>query len=143
MPAYSLTIPDLEHTGPILDIEVLPSRPVLEMLQEKRGGMEPLVVRAMIDTGASMSVIQAGLLDSFGIFPTNRLHASTPTSSGYPCGVYPLQLLMPGHHERPLSVDVVELPLQGQHVQFLIGRDILQFGVFIYQGHIDSFTLSF
>jgi len=143
MPAYSATIPDLEHSGPTLDIEILPSEPAMEYLQQHGITVERIRLHAMIDTGSSSSVIRAGMLDSFGIFPTNIVQVNTPTSADISCDVYALQLLLPDHHDRSLSIDVIEAPLHGQNIQFLIGRDVLQFGVFIYQGHIDSFTLSF
>jgi len=38
---------------------------------------------------------------------------------------------------------VIAAPLQGQHIQCLVGRDVLHHGVFIYTGYINSFTLSF
>lgn len=38
---------------------------------------------------------------------------------------------------------VIEAPLQGQHIQGLIGRDILAHGVLIYTGYANQFTLSF
>ncbi len=37
----------------------------------------------------------------------------------------------------------IEAPLAGQHIQCLIGRDILQHGVLIYVGYMNQFTLSF
>ena len=38
---------------------------------------------------------------------------------------------------------VIAAPLQGQHIQCLIGRDVLRHGVFIYTGYTETFTLSF
>jgi hypothetical protein len=42
-----------------------------------------------------------------------------------------------------LSIIATEAPLQGQHIQCLIGRDVLKNAVLIYTGHDNSFTLSF
>lgn len=42
-----------------------------------------------------------------------------------------------------IETTVIAAPLQGQHIQCLIGRDVLRHGVLIYIGYIDSFTLSF
>jgi len=38
---------------------------------------------------------------------------------------------------------VIAAPLQGQNILCLIGRDVLQHGVFIYTGYVNTFTLSF
>ncbi len=37
----------------------------------------------------------------------------------------------------------IEAPLRGQHIQSLVGRDVLAHGVFVYTGYINQFTLSF
>lgn len=42
-----------------------------------------------------------------------------------------------------LAMIDTEAPLKGQHIQCLVGRDVLQHGVFIYTGYDNSFTLSF
>jgi hypothetical protein len=42
-----------------------------------------------------------------------------------------------------LDITVVEAPLHGQSIELLLGRDVLQYGVFIYVGHDHRFTLSF
>ncbi|UDY35526.1 hypothetical protein [Dermatobacter hominis] len=56
------------------------------------------------------------------------------------CPQYAVQLTLPQGY---LDITVVEAPLQGQHIQALIGRDVLKHAVFIYQGHTSQFTLSF
>ena len=38
---------------------------------------------------------------------------------------------------------ILEVPLQGRHIQCLIGRDVLARGVFIYIGYGNFFSLSF
>ena len=38
---------------------------------------------------------------------------------------------------------ILEAPLQGQHIQCLIGRDVLADGVFFYIGSSNLFSLSF
>ena len=37
----------------------------------------------------------------------------------------------------------IEAPLKGQHIQGLVGRDVLQHGVLVYIGYAGQFTLSF
>ena len=67
---------------------------------------------------------------------------STPTSTNVSCKQFDVQIEFPNNVTVP-SIIVTEAPLQGQHIQCLIGRDILQKGVFIYNGHDNSFTLTF
>jgi len=42
-----------------------------------------------------------------------------------------------------VETTAIAAPLQGQHIQCLIGRDVLKHGVFVYIGYTDTFTLSF
>jgi hypothetical protein len=58
-----------------------------------------------------------------------------------PCYEYPVRLVFPNN----VLVDttVIEASLQGQHIQCLIGRDVLAHGVFIYIGYGNLFSLSF
>ena len=37
----------------------------------------------------------------------------------------------------------IEAPLKGQHIQCLIGRDVLAHGILVYTGYINQFSLSF
>ncbi len=41
------------------------------------------------------------------------------------------------------NVKVIQAPMQGQQIGCLIGRDVLRYGVLIYTGYINQFTLSF
>jgi len=59
-----------------------------------------------------------------------------------PAAQYHLSLTFPNGVSVP-SIIAVEAPLGGQHIQCLIGRDVLQHGVLTYIGYINQFTLSF
>ena len=96
----------------------------------------------MIDTGASITVIKQGVADSLEINPVGATLISTPTSANVSCNQFDVQIAFPNNVTVP-SIIVTEAPLQGQNIQCLIGRDILQNGVFIYNGHDNSFTITF
>jgi len=38
---------------------------------------------------------------------------------------------------------VTEAPLQGQNIQCLLGRDLLAYGLLVYNGPTNTFTLAF
>ncbi len=104
----------------------------------------PLVVNALIDTGASNSSIQQGLVSSLGLQPVGQVLVTTPSSTNVPCLTYAVRLTFPHHGGGFVDlVTVTEMPLQGQNIQFLLGRDILKFAVLTYNGAHGSFTLSF
>lgn len=95
----------------------------------------------MIDTGATGSVIRQGLASQLGLQPVGVTTISTPSSAHVVCNEYLVRFLFPNN----VTVEgtAIEAPLQGQHIQCLIGRDILAHGVLVYIGYTNLFSLSF
>ena len=98
---------------------------------------------AMIDTGASGTVVTPGIIQQLGLAPVGVSKMSTPsTTAAVDAAVYNLGLAFPNGVSLP-SVTALEAPLGGQHIQCLIGRDVLQHCVLTYVGYINQYTLSF
>jgi predicted aspartyl protease len=95
----------------------------------------------MIDTGASLTVIREELARDLGLQPTGTTTINTPSDTNVRCYKYAIQLLLPNDisFERP----VLAVPLKGQHIDCLIGRDVLARGILVYIGPDNLFTLSF
>ncbi len=142
MPSFTQRIPDLERVGPVIEVTITPSIPYLQMMGQNLSSTKAIKILAMIDTGLSGSVIREGLAGSLGINPVGTTFINTPSSTEVICHQFDIQLLFPNNINIP-SIVVTEAPLQGQHIQCLIGRDILHHGVLIYTGYDNSFTLSF
>ncbi len=101
----------------------------------------PITIRAMVDTGASGTAIQTGFAKQLGLNPVGVQLISTPTSKDVPCPEYAMRLIFQANIVID-NVTVIEAPMEGQHVQMLIGRDVLKDFVFIYLGYANQFTLS-
>jgi hypothetical protein len=97
-------------------------------------------VTAIIDTGASITVMQLGTGARLGLRPTRTIAVHTASATLLPCPAYRVRLLFPEHIE--IATTVIEMPLDDQHVGLLIGRDILARAVFIDIGSSNAFTLS-
>ena len=95
----------------------------------------------MIDTGATVSVIQQGLPAQLGLEPIGVVYVNTPTSVNVACHKYLVRLIFPNNVRA--ETPIIEAPLHGQRIQCLIGRDVLAHGVFVYIGFGDFFSLSF
>jgi len=65
----------------------------------------------------------------------------TPSSSNVRCFKYLVRLVLP--NGVGLETVAIGTPLRGQHIQCLIGRDVLRNAVFVYTGNTNTFTLSF
>jgi len=97
---------------------------------------------ALIDTGASGSAVQQGLLAPLGLHPVGQTSVVTPTTTGagVNCPLYAVLLTMPNGW---IEATMIEAPLANQNIEVLIGRDVLQHGLLIYQGRTGQFTLAF
>lgn len=100
----------------------------------------PVTATAMIDTGANLTEVRTGLLDGLEMTPVGAARVFTPTDSNVECPVYAIQLTLP---HGVVDTTVIETGMRGQQIDMLIGRDVLQECLFIYDGTSGRFTLSF
>ncbi len=142
MPTFNAESPNLLGDGPLIEVTFGLVPAAIKVLQDAGEPIpSPVKATAMIDTGASGTAVKAGLLAPLGLHPVGVVPVNTPTGSGVPCATYAVQLVLPNGF---VDVTVIEAgPLGGQNIQALIGRDVLQHGIFIYQGPSQQFTLSF
>lgn len=144
MPSFTGQVPNLVAAGPIVEVVIGPGRAFVEELSAK-GQPVPAPVRAiaMIDTGASGTVISPTIVQSLGLQPVGVAQMSTPsTHQPVQASIFNINLDFP-HGVTINDAAAIEAPLSGQHIQCLVGRDILQHGVLVYVGYINQFTLSF
>jgi len=142
MPSFTTQIPNMQTVGPVVEVRLAIGTVVEEVLQ-RSGQSIPTAVQAlaMIDTGATATVVREDIVKQLNLNPVGITLINTPSSTNVQCYEYLMRLLFPNN----VIVEsvVIAAPLHGQHIQCLIGRDVLRHGVFIYTGYIDTFTLSF
>ncbi len=142
MPSFTAQLPNLQALGPLVEMRVWIGTPVEEALSKSGTSLpDPVPVKAMIDTGATGSVIQPEIAKKLGLQPVGVAKISTPSSENVQCYQYAVRLIFPNNVI--VEAIVVEAPLKGQQIQCLVGRDVLAHGVLIYTGYINQFTLSF
>lgn len=140
MPSFTQRFNDLLRTGAIIDISLGPAKTHFDNIEEGKEKQIKLV--AMIDTGANVTVIKEGIAKILELKSIGTISITTPLLTEVLYQQFEVQLIFPDDVVAE-SVVVAEAPLQNQHIQCLIGRDVLQHAVFIYNGHDNSFTLSF
>jgi hypothetical protein len=108
-----------------------------------------IVLRAMVDTGASCTCVDPDLLAPLGLSTTGPASIHTPSTDGVPVA-YPqfdVSLLIAAFATQPIlhlrTVPIVALPLKRQGIDALIGRDVLKQCVLHYNGSTGFFTLAF
>lgn len=142
MPSFTSQIPNLQAVGPVVELRVAVGSAVEAALKRTQSPVPaPVTVVAMIDTGATKSVIRQGLASQLGLQPIGVVAISTPSSANFPCNEYSVRFLFPNNVGAEGTA--IEAPLHGQHIQCLIGRDILAHAVLLYIGYTNLFSLSF
>jgi hypothetical protein len=142
MPSFTNQISDIRLIGPVVEVRVVPSPLFVQTAKIPKENLpQPIPITALIDTGASGTVIKEGIPRQLGLKPIGFTYITTASSQNKLCLQYDLAFLLPNINIAFGSI-VTEVPLQGQHIQCLIGRDFLSHAVLIYIGYNNSFTLS-
>jgi hypothetical protein len=142
MPSFTAQVPNLQADGPVVEIRIAVGSAV-EAALRATGAPIPAALPslAMIDTGATSSVIRQGLAAQLGLNPVGVTYVTTPSSTNVPCPEYLVRLVFPNNVL--FETTVIEAPLQSQNIQCLIGRDVLAHAVLVYIGYGNLFSLSF
>lgn len=142
MPSFTSQIPNLQAVGPVLELQLAVGAGAESALKKSKIQVpSPVRALALIDTGASATVIQQGMAAQLGLNPVGITHIHTPSSTNVRCFEYSVRLLISSNVI--VETTVIEAPLQGQNIQCLIGRDVLAHGVLVYIGYSNLFSLSF
>jgi predicted aspartyl protease len=114
---------NFENEGPIVRVLIeRPSSP--EITSELRNS--GLQVNALIDTGASLTVINPEIVRTCGLQPIGFSRISSPAHiADYP--QYSATISFPESSLKPLAlVPVVAIPIRGSSVSCLLGRNVLR-----------------
>jgi hypothetical protein len=145
VPSFSAQLPNLVQVGPVAEVLLSPPQALAQVLRGQGQPVPaPVRVMAMVDTGASGTVIAPAILAQLGLQPVGVTNMSTPsTTAPVQARLFNVDLTFLTNNVAVQGVVAIEAPLGGQHIQCLVGRDILQHGVLVYIGYINQFTLSF
>jgi hypothetical protein len=161
MPTIDLPLTQL--SGPIVSVAVFVSAPrIAALVQAKQQLPTPFFARGLVDTGASGTLIDNGVVTALGLIPTGSVPIHTPSTGNVPTvcdcydvslwflpqvGVQPSSVVQPVQphliHPSHITLPVIGSSLAAQGIQLLIGRDILAHCHFIYDGKNNRFSLSF
>ena len=127
--------------GPILTIRAEPVLAVQALLRESGEDVPAVELTALVDTGASGTLIQSAVFSQVGIEPYSFAYLRTPsTNEPILCGRYRIRIVL--SEALSFEVDAVNGALTGQNLQCLVGRDILQFVKLAYNGPRNQFTIT-
>lgn len=136
------------RVGPRLQIEIsIPDSLITQLVAQGKAIPAPVTGFGLIDTGASVTCVDEGILKSLNLTPFSTANVSTPNGDVVQ-GIYPVSISFPGTGFASIKLaSCVGANLTSQtkpplNTIALIGRDILSKGVFIYDGKHATFTLA-
>jgi hypothetical protein len=106
-----------------------------------------VVARLLVDTGASNTLIDVGLLNQLGLQPTGQVDVSTPSTDGQPVAMlqYDVGLLLPHSANSRFfpTIAVTGANFQAHGIHGLLGRDVLAHCLVVYDGPANLYALAF
>ncbi len=146
MPYLTLQITGL---GLVCDVLFRPTQPRIEAL---RSAGQPIPsfgrYRALVDTGASCTCIDPSVAVDLGLDATGSTPMNTASTGASPVNAqqYDITLVIDHPDGFPLflpTIPVAEMELSMLGIEALIGRDVLDECLLIYDGKSQTFTLGY
>jgi hypothetical protein len=139
----------LTETGPLVAVEV----GIPDALKQHLSGKglpvpAPVAGFALVDTGASSTAVDNSVFTALGVAHINEIDTDTPHGSGR-SKIYPASVTFPGMNVHELRMEqLIGCQLKwktkdDKEIIMLLGRDLLAWFVFIYNGPGSEITLCF
>ena len=135
--------------GPLVSVEVSIPAALKEHLAEKSLPIPPPQSGfALIDTGASSTAVDQSVFDALGVPPIDKIKTSTPHGEAE-SPIYPATVAFPGlaltemPMERIIGCNLKWTNSEGKEVIMLLGRDLLQYFLLVYNGKSADIFLAY
>jgi hypothetical protein len=144
----NVTLGNVKAIGAMIDVVVGLSAPQAKVLEQiGLPPIWPILSKAMLDTGASSTLVDFSLVNDLGLLPTGQVEIKTPSTGTEPL-IAPtfnvqLQLIGPPHVSVAPVLKVIAADLSPFGIRVLLGRDVQSRCLLIYNGPSDQFTFSF
>ena len=140
--AFTFKLPYLRENGPTCQIVLKPSDPTITELHLEKQAVPAVTVLALIDTGASTTAISRKVVERLSLVARGTAKVYTSNRSSEIRNTFDVALEFDTDAYIPL-LRVLDANLSDHSIDCLIGRDVLQYGVLIYNGREKEITLSF
>jgi len=133
----------LAAAGPLVGVQIEVPEALAKLLAETgKPAPSPVSGMALVDTGATASVVDASLVDALGVKPVGT--ASVGTAGGQVTQpVYPIRIQLQGVGLTINFSRVTGAPLKEMGLVALLGRDMLTSMILYYDGPNSEYTLAF
>jgi predicted aspartyl protease len=133
----------LMQRGPVIPVVISPDQTFAAALQAASKPIpQPVTGFALVDTGATTTCIDATVAQKMGLAPSGTAKLSSVSHEGTQCLTYPVQLFFPAWNVGLQAARAMGVTIANQGIIALVGRDLLQNCVLVYNGADGSFTLA-
>jgi hypothetical protein len=135
--------------GPVLNAYFIVSAPRrAALLAAGQAVPPPVSVRLLVDTGASMTSVDGALIGSLSLPIVGMVPMLTPSTNGKPVSCLQLDagLIVPGATPSDMlivgALPIIVTSFQGQSINGLLGRDVLDRCMLVYHGTAAHISLA-
>jgi hypothetical protein len=138
---------NIQPGGALLSVFIGVSGPRASALMAASQPVPPMASGTfLVDTGASGTCVDPELIRNLGLQATGRVAISTPSTAGsvHYCDQFDVALFIPGNAgiggHVVIALPVITTHLRSQGIDGLLGRDVLNNCVLIYNGSASILT---
>lgn len=140
--SFTFQLPYLKENGPTCEIILKPSDLAIEELKLEKKDVPWIKVLALIDTGASTTAISQKVIKKLKLVPRGTAKVYTSSKDSEIRNEFDVSLEFDTDAYLPL-LRVLDANLEDHSIDCLIGRDVLRYAAFIYDGPKQKITLTF
>jgi hypothetical protein len=98
MPSFTAQVPNLQEVGPVVEVRLAVGSIIEDVLQHDGQSIPtPVQALAMIDTGATRTVVREDIVRQLDLNPVGLTLINTPSSTNIQCYEYLMRLLFPNN----------------------------------------------
>lgn len=137
-PAFALF-----QRGPVIPVLILPN-PAFSQALQQAGKPIPAPVQgsALIDTGATTTCIDDDVAQQMGLAANGIAKMASASHASSECHTYPVRLTFPIWNVNLDCAKAMGVRIKSQGIHVLVGRDLLQNCVMVYNGADGAVTLA-
>jgi predicted aspartyl protease len=133
----------LLQRGPIVQVSITVGTAIAQQVLQTGGSVpQPVSGLALIDTGATSTCVDDEAAGQLKLPAIDVVTVASASHSSTQQNVYPIQIEVVG---LPIAINApraIGAPLRAQGLLLLIGRDVLQHTLLVYNGATGAFSLS-
>jgi len=137
-PAFALF-----QRGPVIPAVILPHPTFAQALQTAGKSIPaPVQGMALIDTGATTTCIDGDVAETMGLAPNGIAKLASASHHSSDCNTYPVRLAFPMWNVNLDCAKAMGVRIKNQGIIVLVGRDLLQHCLLVYNGTDGTVSLA-